>query len=128
VRTVPGGSEPLQARLGEDVKIGYYPSEEPTLKAYLTWDEVRPPILPGARVGAIRIVGDGESVLAVAPLFAENRVEMTWRHRLGLVVGRMGGLLAGPWKWIFIVVNLLFVPLFYRSRKAASSQREDTSP
>src|SRR5205823_4074450 len=52
---VKGADQPLTAHLAEDLKIAYYPSEEPLFKAFLLWDRLSLPIMQGQKVGEIRI-------------------------------------------------------------------------
>ena len=112
---------PLRASLAEDVKMEYYPSEEPALKACLVWRRLVPPVAQGDCVGEIRVLADGDQIAAIGQLFAENCVDMTLLYRSKLVLGRVGALFIQYW-WIFLVLNAFFVALLYykrRSRKSA---------
>lgn len=61
----------------EDGVITYYPAEEPTLKAYLNWHEIKLPIQRGDKVGELQIVvQNGQN--KVIPLYARDDVDRKW--------------------------------------------------
>ncbi len=79
-RHLRGGATPLVAQLSADLNYYYFDSEEEEAKAFVCWDELFLPIEKGARVGAIRLFGEGGRVLSEEPIYAVERVEKTlWK-------------------------------------------------
>ncbi|MCI0381728.1 MAG: D-alanyl-D-alanine carboxypeptidase [Chlamydiae bacterium] len=72
-KKIPGAKQLLKAELFEDVKIDYFPSEEPELKADLYWKNLSLPVRKGDPVGKIAIESIGEF-----PLYAVANVEKTF--------------------------------------------------
>lgn len=96
---VKGATSTLEAVLGEDLKLSYYPAEEPKIKPLLKWDAVRLPIQQGQAVGKIELVTDGGKTLKTAPLFATKNVDRTlWKalidfcaaYKTGLILALLG--------------------------------------
>lgn len=81
--TLKGAKGPVEAKLIDDVKIEYYPSEEPALKAMLHWDSLKLPISKNQKVGEIRLVSDQGQIFKTVHLFASKPIEMTWFSKLG---------------------------------------------
>jgi serine-type D-Ala-D-Ala carboxypeptidase (penicillin-binding protein 5/6) len=76
--SIRGAKIPLEAALAEDLKISYFPAEEPELKAFLHWHEVKIPITKGTRVGEIQLITQKGEIFKTAPLLASRDVEMTF--------------------------------------------------
>jgi serine-type D-Ala-D-Ala carboxypeptidase (penicillin-binding protein 5/6) len=70
-----GIKEGLRASLSENLKITYFPAEEPSLKAFLKWDPVTLPLPKGARVGEIQLQTPQGEIFKTAPLYATENVE-----------------------------------------------------
>lgn len=75
-------SEPITTVLAEDIKVSYYPAEEPKVKCLLVWDQVKLPIAKDQRVGELRIMLNQDQLYQTVPLFAEHDVSATWMSRL----------------------------------------------
>jgi serine-type D-Ala-D-Ala carboxypeptidase (penicillin-binding protein 5/6) len=76
-----GARDSIQTYLQEDLKISYYPAEEPSYKSYLQWDRITLPIDKGQQVGELKIVqNDSGNTLATIPLFTQNDVKETWQY------------------------------------------------
>lgn len=73
---------PLLTYLAHDVKLAYYPAEEPQVKGLIYWDTFSPPIAKGERVGEFRLVDEKGDSLTTAPLYAANDVAGSLSHRL----------------------------------------------
>lgn len=75
-----GTNGPVNTYLKEDLKITYYPAEEPFYKSYLFWDQLAPPVKKDQKVGNIKVIHQktGET-LATALLFSQNAVELSWK-------------------------------------------------
>lgn len=86
---VPGAAAPLKAYIKESVTLTYFPAEEPKVKCFLYWNEkIVPPIAKDQLVGEIRVqAGDGR-VLAIAPLFALEKVDVTWNYWFKSLFGK----------------------------------------
>lgn len=75
-------AEPISTFLQDDIKLSYYPAEEPNVKCLLVWDEVKPPIAKNQKVGELRIVLDEERLYKSVPLLAEQDVNANWSTRI----------------------------------------------
>lgn len=73
--TIPKADKILTARLTEDIKLEYFPSEEPKLQSSITWRPLTLPIDKGICVGEVKIVDEKNQLIRSAPIFAEDRVE-----------------------------------------------------
>lgn len=82
---VKGAKGPLIASLTEDLKCEYFPSEEPELKAFLHWKELKLPIAQGEMVGEIQLMTNKGVILKTAPLYAASSVEMTALFKIAQV-------------------------------------------
>lgn len=71
------GKNPLEAALGEDLVLSYYPAEELLFKAHIQWDRVRLPIHAGQEVGSLQLLTDRGVCLKSAPIFAVKSVDRT---------------------------------------------------
>lgn len=75
-----GMQTPLQTVIRDDLKISYYPAEEPTYKSYLHWNQLTPPITQGQEVGEIRVImNENGALLSRAQLYAQEPVPETWK-------------------------------------------------
>ena len=77
-KPLDGGKSPLQGVLLQDVKVAFFPAEEPTLKAFLHWDALQLPVRKGQRVGEVRAVDERGVVVASGVLTAESEVQPTF--------------------------------------------------
>lgn len=77
---VKGGKSPLEGILREDLKITYFPAEEPHFKTRLCWNDLRLPILQGQEVGRLELMTDKGTILEAKPLYASRNVDKTvWK-------------------------------------------------
>ena len=74
-RKIKQGKQQVRARLMEDLKISYFPSEEPDIKVELNWGKLDLPIKEGAALGELLIYDETHTILAKAPLVATDNVE-----------------------------------------------------
>ncbi|MBI3211247.1 MAG: D-alanyl-D-alanine carboxypeptidase [Simkania negevensis] len=74
-RMIKGAKFPLEAHLLEDLKISYFPAEEPELKIELHWENLFPPIAKEIFVGAIKIFDQNHQELGSGALHALEKVE-----------------------------------------------------
>lgn len=74
-RMIKGAKLPLEAHLLEDLKISYFPAEEPELKIELHWENLFPPLAKGVFVGAIKIFDQNHQELGSGALHALDKVE-----------------------------------------------------
>lgn len=75
--SVKGAAAPVKTYLKDDVKIVYFPAEEPKVKCLLVWDKVDAQIKKDQVVGQLQLTGDNQLIQSV-PLFAQADVELTW--------------------------------------------------
>ncbi len=68
---IKGASTPLQAMLGEDVFLEFYPSEEGEITATIKWLERELPIFQNQRIGILQVLHNKKQVLEI-PLYAKN--------------------------------------------------------
>lgn len=77
-----GGDSLLKTYTTENEVLEYYPSETPEVKALLSWDVDKLPVLRGEKVGAIEIQVSNEDTPRHVTLYADNDVKMTLWHML----------------------------------------------
>ncbi len=87
-REIPGAKTELAAALKEEIFISFFPSEEPSCRAFVYWDAPRLPIRKGQRVGEVRILDERGQVLAKGDLAAKADVKGTVFFVLKDTVGR----------------------------------------
>ena len=81
-----GANRPLQAKLSADLKMTYYPSEEPELKAFVHWNQkLRLPIKEGDSVGELKLMTKDGQVYQDVPIYATVDVKQTLLSRLAKV-------------------------------------------
>lgn len=77
---LPGAKQTLQAKMQDDLKLEYLPSEEPNVRSVIHWNIPRLPIKEGAQVGEIVLYDDKNQKLQSKPLFAVSQVDATlWK-------------------------------------------------
>jgi D-alanyl-D-alanine carboxypeptidase (penicillin-binding protein 5/6) len=77
-----GASGSIKTHLADDVKIEYYPAEEPKLKCTLYWTATEPSIKKDQKVGELRVQTSEGKMLQVVPLLAQEDMKATWLWRL----------------------------------------------
>ncbi len=77
-KEVPGSSTKLTACLSKNLSMGFYPSEEPEVKAYIHWTPPPLPIKKGAMVGEVRIVDEKGAIIATEALFSTELVSSSF--------------------------------------------------
>lgn len=75
---IEGADKLIRTYSLEDIALAYFPSEEPKMKAFLQWDQLRLPIKKGQKVGELQIKGENQEVLGVAALYAQEDVSSKW--------------------------------------------------
>lgn len=76
--SIPKADKVLNARLNEDVKVDYFPSEELHLQAKVLWNRLTFPIEKGMSVGEVVIKDEAGGFFKSFPIFAEERIEKTF--------------------------------------------------
>jgi D-alanyl-D-alanine carboxypeptidase (penicillin-binding protein 5/6) len=113
-----GATAPISAAVAEDLKIEYFPAEEPSFKAFLQWDSINLPLAKGQKVGSIQLKTLEGQVLKSAPLYALNSVEQTvFSQFLGVCAKLKSGLLKKQTILIGLVLLCSIVISIYRLRK-----------
>lgn len=79
---IKGASKNIQTYLKDDVVFHYYPSEEPTLKCLLKWDDLCLPIEKDQKVGMLVFENEKGEMLHLEPLFAADEVNYHLFHRI----------------------------------------------
>ncbi len=96
-KEIPKSKKALVAVLKEDVLLEYFPSQEPTVKAELKWNEpLKLPIKKGDQVGSIVVFDESGKEVMASSLFAEDRLSKS--HYVGprlAVMGIFGVLVLG---------------------------------
>lgn len=80
--TLEGAEKPIPTTAQENMKIAYYPAEEPVIKAYLVWDDIKLPVKKGQRVGEIQLKSDRDEIFKKVTLFADEDVGKSWGFTL----------------------------------------------
>lgn len=75
---IKGAKVPLEAVLKDDLRLTYFPAEEPAFRAEIAWNECRLPIKAHDRVGHLRLLAEGGQVLNELPVYAIHDVEQKW--------------------------------------------------
>lgn len=71
---VDRGDKPIKTFTSKSLEIEFYPAEEPKLRCFLVWDQLKLPIEKGERVGALQFF-EGELLAHSEPLFSQEKVE-----------------------------------------------------
>lgn len=77
---VEGYSEPVAAALPQELKIAYYPAEEPSIKCLLSWDRVDLPLEKDQKIGTVQIVDAQKNVIKEMDVVANEAVAPTWGY------------------------------------------------
>jgi serine-type D-Ala-D-Ala carboxypeptidase (penicillin-binding protein 5/6) len=80
---IKGAKFPLEAILKDDLRLAYFPAEEPAFRAEIVWNECKLPIKAHDRVGHLRLVAEGNQTLNELPVYAAHDVEQTWWSVVG---------------------------------------------
>lgn len=75
-----GAQQPLRTMVKEEVKIQYFPAEEPKVTCLLNWYLLKLPIAKGQSVGTVILETSDGSLKREIPLYAEEEVKSTWLH------------------------------------------------
>ena len=105
---IRGANKPLQTFIQEDIKIEYYPAEEPRLKSYLQWDAVKLPVAKNQKVGELSLKDSNGNEIKKVPLYALEEMKETWLQRVKNAIINSGWYL----KVLGLAVILLFLGLF----------------
>jgi D-alanyl-D-alanine carboxypeptidase (penicillin-binding protein 5/6) len=107
-----GANDVVKTYVEEAATISYYPSEEPKLKSYLTWDDLELPIKKGSRVGEIALKDEQGHVVKRTILYSQDDVTKTF----------MAKMLAQPLYLVIGGIVLLVALVWVRSRARAREQ------
>lgn len=84
---IQGAPKPLRAALQKELSLTFYPSEEPSYKAYVHWDIPSLPIQKGQKVGEVIAQDEQGMILQKEDLFALETVESSFFHQLKSKLG-----------------------------------------
>jgi D-alanyl-D-alanine carboxypeptidase (penicillin-binding protein 5/6) len=79
---VEGAKEVLKAALAEDVKVSFYPSEEPKYYSQIQWKSHDLPIEAGSFVGEVLVFDDRDILQETSSLFAVKKLEPTFSYQV----------------------------------------------
>lgn len=112
---IKGGTRVLEGALDADLKMTYYPAEEPTVKSHVMWNKMDLPIEAGQRVGELQLLDEKGELIKAAPLFAVQSVEATLWHKVQkMCSAHRKGLIFTLLALNFLILLLYF---FKKSRK-----------
>ncbi|MDE3055774.1 MAG: D-alanyl-D-alanine carboxypeptidase [Verrucomicrobiota bacterium] len=80
-RKVDGAKKELRAVLAKNLFFSYFPSQEPEIRLFLSWQVPDFPIEKGAFVGEVQAIDQKGRLVARGELRAQERVEATLLHR-----------------------------------------------
>ncbi|MBS0615080.1 MAG: D-alanyl-D-alanine carboxypeptidase [Verrucomicrobia bacterium] len=104
-----GGSRVLEGALDADLKMTYFPAEEPEVKPHLVWNNTALPIEAGQKVGELQLVDPKGTVVKAAPLFAMQAVEETFWFKIQRTCSEHRKALI----FTFLSLNFLLVLLYF---------------
>jgi D-alanyl-D-alanine carboxypeptidase (penicillin-binding protein 5/6) len=81
-KKVEGAKEILKAALAEDVKVSFYPSEEPKYYSQIRWKSHDLPIEAGSFVGEVLVFDDRDVLQETSSLFAVKKLEPTFSYQV----------------------------------------------
>lgn len=111
---LPGAKNTIEAHLENDLKLAYYPSEEPEVSIQVSWNPLSLPIEKGTAVGHVSILSQSKTLLARESLLATKRVESTWSHTFYQSFKAMGETTKRNRPIIFALIGtLLITTTFY---------------
>jgi D-alanyl-D-alanine carboxypeptidase (penicillin-binding protein 5/6) len=79
---VEGAKEILKASLAEDVKVSFYPSEEPKYYSQIRWKAHDLPIEAGSFVGEVLVFDDRDILQETSSLFAVKKLEPLFSYQV----------------------------------------------
>ncbi|PJD96445.1 MAG: hypothetical protein CK425_05595 [Parachlamydia sp.] len=79
---LPWAASPLQADLAEDLKVEYYPAEEPDFKCVVEWLHLTPPVMQGQVIGHISLKDSRNLIEKKVPIHASQEVTYCWSYWL----------------------------------------------
>jgi serine-type D-Ala-D-Ala carboxypeptidase (penicillin-binding protein 5/6) len=86
---IKGAKQTLQAKMVNDLKIEYFPSEEPKLVSAIEWASLQLPIKEGQIVGQLVLYNGQNQKVAYQPLAAISQVDPTFWKRWNLFFNRL---------------------------------------
>ncbi|HSX03133.1 MAG TPA: D-alanyl-D-alanine carboxypeptidase family protein [Rhabdochlamydiaceae bacterium] len=123
--SIPKADTILTARLAEDIKLEYFPAEEPKLSSSIKWRPFTLPIEKGGCVGAVEIVDEKNNLILTSPIYAEGRVVKKLFFRI-MDVCKNHYFIAG----LIEVALVLALSVYFRKRRlksATQSSKERSS-
>jgi D-alanyl-D-alanine carboxypeptidase (penicillin-binding protein 5/6) len=112
-RELEGHRSNLSLRATSGFSLSFYPSEEPSIRSVVEWENLSFPIQKGQKMGLVHIFADDEKVAKI-PVVSEESRKATWKQRF-LEIQHFLGEHKGAVLIIAILLCLLFC-YFRRSR------------
>ena len=81
-------TKPIPTYVKNPITVKYYPSEEPKLKAVVTWEKTQLPVNKDDHVGLIQITGADGKVMYSTSLYASEDAETKWDYG-ALLIGAL---------------------------------------
>ncbi len=81
-KKIEGAKEVLKAGLAEDVKVSFYPSEQPKYYSQIRWKSHDLPIEAGSFVGEVLVFDDRDILQETSSLFAVKKIEPTLSYQV----------------------------------------------
>lgn len=71
---IPEGESTLEAALGDNLEIDYFPSEEVVLKTWVDWDHITLPVSRNQEVGRLHLVNALDVDVKIVPIYATHEL------------------------------------------------------
>lgn len=113
-----GAEKPIIALLDQEAVLEYYPSEEPSVQAYVVWDNLALPVLQGEKVGIIQISDSDGALLAQYDLFSKEEVKATWLYTLQTFYQTIANQSLLPLLLLTLAAGGIVISLIRRQRRA----------
>jgi len=79
---LPWAASALQSSLNEDLKVEYYPAEEPEFKCAVEWFNLTHPVRQGQMIGHINLTDHRQLIEKKIPIYAAQEVGYSWSYWL----------------------------------------------
>lgn len=80
--TLKGSAKPIKTYLKNDITFECYPSEEPEIRCFLEWNEIKLPITKDQVVGLLHFKDHRGSTLFTHPLIAQEEITLAWHVKV----------------------------------------------
>lgn len=103
----PETSLPLKTYIAQDVMLTYYPAEEPKIRAFIKWNEIKLPISKGQQIGELQLKSDQPSFIKIVPLLSQEAVSASNFYKIKhLFSGNLGKI--AFWLAVIVICYLLY--------------------